>query len=105
VSRDELPGSQGPLITHAVGCLVWWPLAALVCVVVFPGQGWFGIAAAGFGLLALRLVQLTWRTVVSRIVDTPAVMSADQSTDRAREPVQRPGISRTADGFHASYLT
>jgi hypothetical protein len=88
VSRAELPPSQGPLITQVVGCLVWWPLAALACVVIFPGQGGFGVAAAGAGLLALRLAHLIWG-----VAATSAGRSEPPRSDAralARGPVSTP---------------
>lgn len=65
MNRAELPPPQGPLITHAVGCLVWWPLAAMLYLVVASNDVGVGIALTGVGLLALRLIQLIWRVVVS----------------------------------------
>ena len=84
MSRVEVPLSQGPLITHAVGCLVWWPLAALACVVVFPGLGGVGIAATGIGLLALRLGHLTWGVAMS-----------SAGVQRYRRPVSRRAAARS----------
>jgi hypothetical protein len=85
VSQPEVPPSHGPLITHAVGCLVWWPLAALACVVIFPSLGGVGIAAAGVGLLALRLAHLTWGAASSRLVAQRLRRSASRRA-AARSP-------------------
>lgn len=58
MSLDEPAPARGPLISRVVGCLVWWPLASLVSLVLFPRLD--GIGISGGVLLALRLAHLSW---------------------------------------------
>lgn len=86
MSRAELPPSQGPLITHAVGCLVWWPLAALAYLVVFPTQVGVGVGVTGAALLAARLAHLTWGVAASRVRPQLLRLAACSRRDAARSP-------------------
>jgi|SRR5581483_7489298 len=86
VSRAELPASQRPLITDVAGCLVWWPLAALAYLVIFPEQVGIGIAVTGAVLLTVRLAHLTWAVAAAR-VGAQRVRRADCSrAEAARSP-------------------
>jgi hypothetical protein len=96
VSRPELP-SPGPLITNAAGCLVWWPLAAMAYLVVFPSEGGIGIAVTGAALLALRVARLTWVVATS---GAGAQRAGAQRLRRAafsrRSAARSPSAARTA---------
>jgi hypothetical protein len=86
VSRAELPPSQGPLITNAVGCLVWWPLAALAYLVVFPTQVGVGLAVTGAVLLVMRLAHLTWGVAAARVGPQVLRRAACSRREAARSP-------------------
>ena len=88
----DLPASQSPLITDAVGCLVWWPLAALLYMVVFPAEGGIGIAATGAGLLTLRLAHLTWGVARSRV----GAQRSRRAAFSRRADARSPSAARTA---------
>jgi hypothetical protein len=92
VSRAEVPPSQGPLISQAAGCLVWWPLAAMVYLVIFPGDVGVGIAVTGVGLLALRLTRLTWAVTGS----TEVVQRLRRAAFSRRAAARSPSAARTA---------
>jgi hypothetical protein len=82
----EPPAPQSPLITRAAGCLLWWPLAALASLVIFPSQGGLGIAATGAALLVLRLAHLTWGVAASGVGGQRVRRSPRSRRAAARSP-------------------
>lgn len=86
MSLTEPSPPRGPLVTDAVGCVVWWPFAAMLSLVIRPDLGGLGIAATGAALLMLRLAHVSWAAAASGTAGQRLRRAASCRRAEARSP-------------------